>query len=180
MIQNLCNLVDENNMDTFYKIFIAEASQLPFFNELSDPNDVLTIINNLPETFQAMVIPFMPAKFSLSSGSQTSNGNVSWRHGISFPLVPQDAALQSLLKQYNNKEVVALMVRVSKSHLFGTQAQPLLFSYSDLNDSTKPGLKGYTISLQGETYGEAIYFEGKEAEFPVINRGLAFQLAGSL
>jgi len=180
MIYNLCNLVDDSNLDNFYKILICEASQLPSFNDLTPKAEVLGIMNSLPEEFQAMVIPFIREKHSLSSSPNSNNGNINWRHSISFPLVPQDEAIQSLLETFHNKQVVAFLVRVTHSHLYGTQQQPLLFSYSELHAPNKTGLKGFSLSLQGETYGKAFYFAGNEAEFPVINRGLAFQLAGSL
>jgi len=180
MIYNLCNLIDETNLDSFYKILIVEASKLPAFDHLTPKNEVLGIINSLPESFQAMVVPFMRDKHSLSSSPKNNNGNTIWNHGISFPVVPQDEAIQDLLESFQNREVVAFMVRITHSHLYGTQLQPLLFSYDELHSPNKLGLKGFTISLQGETYGAPMYFAGSEAEFPVINRGLAFQLAGSL
>lgn len=180
MIYNLCNLVDETNLDTFYKILIVEVSQLPVFDHLSPKDEVLSIINSLPETFRAMVVPFLREKHSVASTSRDNNGNNIWRHSISFPLVPQDEAIQTLLESFNKKEVVAFLVRITHSHLYGTQLQPLLFSYDELHSPNKLGLKGFSISLQGDTYGPPMYFAGSEVEFPVIKRGLAFQLAGSL
>lgn len=180
MIHNLCNLVDDSNLDNFYKILICEATQLPSFNELTPKAEVLGIMNSIPAEFQAMVVPFLREKHNLSSAPQDNNGNIKWRHSVSFPLVPQDEAIQSLLETYNNKEVVSFLVRVTHSHLYGTQQQPLIFSYSELHSPNKTGLKGFTLSMQGETHAPAFYFAGNESEFPVINRGLAFPLAGSL
>lgn len=180
MIHSLCNLVDELNFDTFYKATIIEATQLPFFDHLTPSEEILTIINNLSQAEQAMVVPFLPEKLNVSSGSIFNNGNKGYSHNISFPLVPQDAAIQALLENYNNQLVLVFISRLTHSYLYGTQAQPLLFSYNELHAPTKPALKGYTLSQQGRTYGPAVYFAGKEAEFPVINRGLAFELAGSL
>lgn len=180
MIQNLCNLVDELNFDTFYKATIIEASQLPKFNHLTPKSEVLAIINNLPDSFQAMVIPFLKKRFSLADGTKTPNGNIAFSPRISFPIVPQDAAIQALLDTYNNKEVLCFVTRVTHSYLYGTQAQPLLFTYDELHDTAPEGLKGYSLNLQGNSYAGALYFAGKEVDFPVINRGLAFELAGSL
>lgn len=180
MIHNLCNLVSDSNLDTFYKILIAEASQLPAFDHLTPKADVLGIINSLPNTFQAMVLPFLPEKHTLAAAAKLVNDNTQWNNSISFPLVPQDEAIQALLETFNNKEVVAFLVRISHSHLYGTQAQPLLFSYSELHAPTKTGLKGYNVTMQGDGYGAPMYFAGSESSFPVIKRGLAFELAGSL
>lgn len=180
MIQNLCNIIEESNLDTFYKILIAEASQLPTFSHLTPDEEVLTIINSLPESFQAMVVPFLPEKFSVSNNSRLRNGNKSHETSISLPLVPQDANIQSLLESYNNKLVVAFLTRHTHSHLYGTQAQPLLFKYDELHATSPTGLKGFTLQMAGEGYGAPKFFAGKESDFPVINRGLAFELAGSL
>lgn len=180
MIQNLCNIFNESSFDTFFKIVIIEATQLPKFNHLTPDEEVLSVVNSLPSAFQAMVIPFIPEKFSLSSNTALVNENKQYRHSVSLPLIPQDAAIQGLLESFNNKLVVAFVVRHSHSHLYGTSEQPLLFTYDELHAPTPAALKGYNLAMAGETYGAAKYFAGKETDFPVIDRGLAFQLAGSL
>lgn len=180
MIQSLCNLVDDTNLETFYKVTIIEASKLPVFNNLTPKEQILGIINSLPNSFQAMVLPLLPEKLGLTSGSDNTGGNSSFNHSISFPLVPQDAAIKALLDTYNNKLVVVFLTRLTHSYLYGTQAQPLLFSYDELHAPGPQALKGYTLSQRGRTYGSSIYFEGNEASFPVVNRGLAFKLAGSI
>lgn len=180
MIQNLCNVIDELNFDTFYKASIIEASQLPKFNHLTKDGEVLTIINNLPEEFQAMIIQFLPEKFSLDNSTNIVNGSRNYRTRFSLPLVPQDANIQNLLETYNNKEVVVLITRHTHSYLYGTSEQPLLFTYDELHAPGPTGLKGYNLSMGNDSYGAPKYFAGQESEFPIINRGLAFQLAGSL
>lgn len=180
MIQNLCNLVEDVNFDIFYKATIIEASQLPNFDHLTPNSEILGIINSLPESFQAMVVPFLREKFTITDGTRLNNSNVNFSPRISFPLVPQDAAIQELLNTYNNKEVVLFVSRLTHSYLYGTSAQPLLFTFDELHATTPTGLKGYTLNMQGDNYGPATYFAGRESEFPVLNRGLAFQLAGSL
>lgn len=180
MIHNLCNLVDDVNFDLFYKATIIEASQLPNFDHLSLNDDILGIVNSLPESFQAMVVPFIHEKFSLSDGTRINNGNINFNPKLSLPIVPQDANVQQLLNTFNNRQVVVLVTRRSHSYLYGTSAQPLLFTYSELHANNPTGLKGYTLNMQGDSYGPALYFAGRESEFPVIRRGLAFELAGSL
>lgn len=180
MIQNLCNIIEEENFDTFYKATIIEASQLPKFDHITSNSEILGIINSLPESFQAMVVPFLREKFNINAGTRLNNSNINWEPKISFPLVPQDAAIQNLLNTYNNKEVVLFVSRVTHSYLYGTSAQPLTFTFDELHATNPTGIKGYTLNMQGRSYGPAIYFAGRETEFPVVNRGLAFQLAGSL
>ena len=180
MIYNLCNLVDETNLDLFYKITIIEASQLPTFNHLSNKDDILNIINGIPSTFKAMIIPLLPEKLSLSHSDASRELNNRWSTRINFPVVPQDSAIQDLLNTYNNRDVVAFISRVTHSHLYGTQAQPLRFSFDELHSSTPSGLKGFTINLSGSGYGPAKYYAGKAADFEVVTKGLAFTLAGSL
>ena len=180
MINNLCNIVEDVNLDIFYKATVIEASQLPDFNNLTKDADVLGIVNSIPDTFQAMVLPFLPEKFSIAGNTQIRNGNKIYNSQISLPLLPQDANIQNLLEQYNNRLVVAFVTRHGHSYLYGTKAQPLLFTYDELHATTHTGLKGYTLKMKGEAYGPAKYFAGKESDFPVIRRGLAFQLAGSI
>jgi len=180
MIQDLCNVIEDINLDTYYKAFIIEASQLPSFNYLTPDAEILGIVNSLPVEFQAMLIRFIPEKFNLASRTAIQNGNKIHKYSVSLPLVPQDENIQNLLETYNNKEVVVFITRHTHSVLYGTQAQPLLFTYDDLNANTLTGIKGYDLAMAGDGYGAAKLFAGSEAAFPVINRGLAFQLAGSL
>jgi len=180
MIHNLCNVIDELNFDTFYKASIVEASQLPKFNHLTKDEEILGIINNLPEEFQAMIIRFLPEKFSLGNKTAIKNGTRIYQTDFSLPLVPQDANIQNLLETYNNKEVVVLITRHTHSYLYGTSEQPLLFTYDEMHAPSPIGLKGYNLSMSNDSYGAPKYFAGNETDFPIINRGLAFQLAGSL
>lgn len=180
MIQNLCNILEDVNFDTFYKATIIEASQLPEFNHLTKDIDILGIVNSIPQTFQAFVISFLPEKFSLSNDTTISNNQKIYDSRFSLPLVPQDANIQNLLETYNNKLVVAFITRHTHSSLYGTQAQPLLFTYDDMYSPTPGGLKGYNLKMSGRGYGAPKLFAGKETDFPIIERGLAFQLAGSL
>lgn len=159
---------------------IAEASALPRFDEVTPKEEVLSIINSLTVNSQAMVIPLLPEKYTLNSGAKLINGNSGFGHRISFPVVPPDAAIKSLLETFNNRMVIAFFTRITHSHLYGTSAQPLLFSFSELHAPDKKGLKGFTLDMQGDTYGSALYFAGREETFPVINRGLAFELAGTI
>lgn len=180
MIYNLANLVEENNFDTFHKATIIEASQLPTFNYLSNKQNILTVLNSIPPSAQAMVVPFLQENFNLANATQIKNGNKHYSTSFSFPLVPQDAAMQELLETYNNRLVVAFITRHSHSQLYGTQAQPLLFTFDELHANNTTGLKGYTLKMSGEGYGPPLYFEGAEADFPIVQRGLAFKLAGTL
>ena len=180
MIQNLCNLVEDINFDTYYKATIIEASQLPFFNHLTKDSDILGIVNSIPQTFQAFVISFIPEKFSLSNDTAISKNQKSYESRFSLPLVPHDVNIQNLLERYNNKLVVVFITRHTHSSLYGTQAQPLLFTYDEMHSPSPTGLKGFNLNMRGKGYGAPKHFAGKESDFPIVQRGLAFQLAGSL
>ena len=180
MIQNLCNIVEDVNFDTFYKATIIEASQLPHFNHLTKDNDILGIVNSIPQTFQAFVISFLPEKFSLGNDTTVRNTQKIYESKFSLPLVPQDANIQNLLETYNNKLVVTFITRHTHSSLYGTKAQPMLFTYDEMHSPSPAGLKGYNLNMRGQSYGAPKHFAGKESDFPIVQRGLAFQLAGSL
>ena len=127
-----------------------------------------------------MIIRFLPERFSLGNKTRIQNGSRLYDTDFSMPLTPQDANIQKLLEAYNNNEVVVLITRHTHSYLYGTSEQPLLFTYDELHNTSPSGLKGYTLSMTNVSYGAPLYFAGNEAEFPIVNRGLAFQLAGSL
>lgn len=180
MITNLCNLFTDFNLDTFYKIRIIEASQLPDFNHLTTKNDILAILNDLPETVQAMDIPLLPEKYSVKNDTKTRNNNKAYDTKITFPLLPQDSNLKTLLETYNNKLVIAFIFRKTYAHLYGTAAQPLLFLYDELHASNPTGIKGFSIELDGEGYGDAKYFTKNEQEIMPDMPYLAFTLAGTI
>lgn len=180
MIYDLCNIYSEINLDTFHQVSIIEATQLPSFNHLQNKMDILAILNSIPDSFQAIRVPLLPEKTSISCDTKISNGEKQYDSRIRFPLLPQDSALKELLETYNNKLVVALVKRNNQSHLYGTSDQPLLFVYDELHANNNQGLKGFDISLSGAGYGAPIYFSQEEiGQDPVID-GLAFELAGTL
>ncbi len=180
MITNLCNLVTDFNLDTFYKIRVIETSQLPDFNHLTNKIDVLAILNGIPETVQAMDIPLLPEKTSIKNDTKIRGGNKTYDAKISFPLVPMDDALKALLETYNNRLVIAFVFRKTHAHLYGTSAQPLLFSYDELHSPNTIGLKGFSITMDGESYGDAKYFTKTEQEIMPDIGYLAFTLSGTL
>lgn len=180
MITNLCNIVPDFNMDTFYKIRIILASELPSFNHLVTNDDILEILNNLPDTVPAMDIPLLPEKYNVKNDSKIRNGNKSFDTKITFTISPQDAAIKNLLETYNNRYVVAFIIRRTYSYLYGTPAQPLLFTYDELHANNPAGLKGFSIDLDGEGYGAAKYFEGNEDQILSNIPFLAFELSGPL
>ena len=180
MITNVCNIHTDFNFDTFNKVRIIEASQLPPFNHLMPKPDILAILNAVPETVQAMDIPLLPEKFSVKNDTKIKSGNKQYDTRISFPLLPQDENLKNLLETYNNKLVIAFLIRHHYSYLYGTQAQPLLFTYDELHAASPAGIKGYSLSMDGSGYGTAKYFSLSEQEImPDVNY-LAFTLSGTL
>lgn len=180
MITNLCNLVNDFNLDTFYKVRVIEASQLPVFNHLTTKSDILAILNDLPETVQAMDIPLLPEKYNVKNDTKIRSGNKTYDTKISLPVVPQDENIKALLETYNNKLVIAFIFRKTYAHLYGTAAQPLLFTYDELHASNPVGIKGFSISMDGEGYGDAKYYTNNEQEIMPDIGYLAFELAGTL
>ncbi len=180
MITNLCNLFTDFNLDTFYKIRIIEAGQLPDFNHLTSKLDILAIINDLPDTVQAMDVPLLPEKFTVKNDTKLRSGSKVYETKISFPLLPMDSNLKTLLETYNNKLVIAFLYRQTYAHLYGTAAQPLLFMYDELHASNPIGIKGFSLQLDGEGYGDAKYYTNPEQQIMPDMGYLAFTLAGTL
>lgn len=178
MIQELCNIGNEHIIDTFYKVSIFEASQLPAFNHLTNDAAVKSILDTIPDNYQVLLTDLLPENISVRNPSKITASGSTNQTTISFVVTPQDKNLQALLETYQNKEVVVLVSKRNTTHLYGTQAQPLLFSYSELNNNTPNGLKGYTINISGEGYGTTKLFEN--LTFTIYSRGLAFELAQEL
>lgn len=179
MVQDLRCIYRERDLRVFNQIFIVEATQLPLFSHLSKNEDVLTILNSIPETFQAM---HMALKFDHSVQNPTQLENNSTRNNvaISFPVGPQDQALRNVLDTYQNKEVVALLKKSNMHYLYGSSLHPLTFIYQELHGSNNEDQKGYSITLQGFAPAQPKLFTQAEIDANPIINGLAFELAQSL
>lgn len=177
MIYQLCNYNHEQ-IDTFYKVALIKKSSLSEFTSLSADDAITTIITNLPDTADAIITELLPENLKLSASNRITNEGAAFNISASFVLTPQDRNLQNLLELYNNQEVVMVLDKRLSTHIYGTSLQPLLLQYGELHSSKAQGLKGYTISLQGATNGATKILEG--VSLNIFNRGLAFQLAGSL
>jgi len=178
MIQELCNIGNEHSIDTFYKIAIIEASQLQKFNHLTPYATIESIITNIADSYQVLITDLLPKNIQVANPSKINDSGVTYDVKISFVLTPQDKNLQALLETYINKEVIALVSKRNTSHLFGTTAQPLLFKYSAIHTNDPSTLKGYAVTLEGETNGPEKMFEN--IAFNIYTRGLAFQLAAEM
>lgn len=175
MIQQICNTGNEHLIDTFHKVSIIEASQLPKFSHLSTDDFILNILENIPDDYQVLLADLLPESISVRNPIKVNSSGTTNKTSISFVLTPQDKNLQALLNTYQNQEVVILVSKRNTTHLYGTANQPLLFTFSELNNPKPNGLKGYTVSISGEGYGDTKIFEN--IIFTIYNRGLAFQLA---
>lgn len=175
MIQELCNIGNEHHIDTFYKIAIIEKSHLPNFSYLTPDATIESYITNLPDTAQVLITDLLPKNISVSNPTKISTSGKLYAPSISFLITPLDKNLQTLLETFNNKEVVVLISKHTTSHLYGTQAQPLLFSYAPSHSNDPSRIKGYKISCKGSCFGADKHFEN--IEFNIYTRGLAFQLA---
>lgn len=180
MVYDLCNLYEQDNLDTFHEINIISTKNLPEFNDLDKNDDVLSLINSLPQEHNILRIPLMPEKYSVRSETRILKNNKKFETKINFPLTPQDRNLKQILDMYNNQTVVVFLKRHLQSQLYGTGMQPLLMTYEELHSSKSTGLKGFTLNIEGTTYGASRYFTAAEVEDSPIVQGLAFELAGSL
>jgi len=178
MIQEICNIGNEHLIDTFYKVSIFEATQLTKFNHLTADAVIQDILENVANDAQVLLADLLPNSISVSNPVKVKASGTTNNTSISFVLTPQDKNLQTLLNTYQNKEVVILISKRNTTHLYGTTAQPLLFTFSELNNARPDGLKGYSVSISGEGYGDVKLFE--DIAFNIYNRGLAFQLAQQL
>lgn len=177
MIYQLCNFNHEQ-IDTFYKVAIINKKALSEFTALSADDAITDIITNLPDTADAIITELLPEDLKLTAGNKISAEGTSFVVRSSFILTPQDRNLQNLLELYQNQEVVMVLDKRLATHIYGTPLQPLLFSYTELHSNKAQGAKGYTISIQGAANGASKILEG--VALNIFNRGLAFQLAGSL
>lgn len=178
MIQEICNIGTEHLIDTFYKVAIFEATQLPKFNHLTPDETIKSYLDNIPSDYQVLLTDLLPDSISVQNPTKISASGTTNQTTINFVVTPQDKNLQALLETYLNKEVVVLVSKRNTTHLYGTSAQPLLFKFNELNNPKASGLKGYTIILNGEGYGSTKIF--KNFTFGIYERGLAFQLAQQL
>ena len=175
MIQEICNIGNEHLIDTFHKVAIFESSQLAKFNHLTPEATIQSIFETVPDDYQVLLTDLLPNNIQVSHSTTIKDDGKAYNTRISFILTPQDKSLQDLLETYNNQEVVILISKRNTTHLYGTSAQPLLFRYSELNSNNPSQIKGYTVILEGQSYGPTKHFE--DVTFTIYSRGLAFQLA---
>ncbi|MDO6813809.1 hypothetical protein [Tenacibaculum soleae] len=178
MIQEIKNHIDDHHIDTFYKIAVFEKSYLPNFTHLTPDAVIEDYITNITDSSQVMLLNLLQNNIKVNHSSSAKSPGKLYKTKISFTVTPQDKNVQQLLETYNNKEVVVLVSKRETNHLYGTTAQPLLFSFSELNNAKPNVIKGYSIQLTGTGYGGTKLFE--EVTFNVFTRGLALQLAASL
>jgi len=179
MVQDLRCIYKERDLRVFNEIFIVEATQLPLFSHLDKDEDVLSIMNSIPEDFQAM---HMALKFdhSLQNPTKLKDNETSNDVSISFPIGPQDKNLRNLLETYQNKLVVALLKKSSSHYFYGSTLHPLTFIYQELHGSNFEDQKGYSITIQGFSPAQPKLFTQVQInENPIIS-GLAFYLAQDL
>ncbi|MGB5818834.1 MAG: hypothetical protein WBG90_05065 [Saonia sp.] len=175
MIHQLCNIGHEHHIDTFYRVAVFEAGQMPSFNHLTDLGTVEDIITNIPDSAQVFLTDLLPNNIRVTHRTRISAAGKLFSNDISFLLTPQDKNLQDLLNTYNNREVIAMVSKRNTTHLYGTSDRPLLLRYDELNNPQPNSLKGYSIKINGNTYGTSKLFES--VDFNIYSRGLAFELA---
>ncbi|WP_421801777.1 hypothetical protein [Flagellimonas sp.] len=178
MIYELCNLANEHHIDTYHKVAVFKADNFPYFSHLTKDSAVLDMITNLSDGSDVILSDLLPNNIRVSHGTRFSANGKLFTNNIGFILTPQDKNLQELLEGYNTQEVVILVSKRNTSHLYGTKAQPLTLTYSELNSPQPGAMKGYNLSITGDTYGKSRLFE--EVTFNIYERGLAFELAQTI
>ncbi|TXK73938.1 hypothetical protein [Mesonia sp. HuA40] len=180
MVYNFCNQQLDASLDTSKTISIIKKSHLPLFNHLDRKKSILQVLNSLPDTADAIHMPFLIEKNSINAATNVRNQNEAWSLSIQFPFTPQNANVLQVLNTYNNTEVVALIHKTNSAKLYGTSLQPLLFTFEEINSPVPQSLKGFSISITGRTYGSPLYFTNQEITENPIVQGLAFPLSGPL
>lgn len=175
MIYELCNLGNEHHIDTFYRVALFKADSFPYFSHLTKDANVEDMITNLADSSDVIISELLPNNIGVSQNTRFSSSGKLYVTNIGFTLTPQDKNLQGLLDGYNAQEVVVLVSKRNTSHLYGTKAQPLTMTYSELNSPQASSIKGYGIQIAGESYGRPRLFE--HIDFNIYDRGLAFELA---
>lgn len=175
MIVDLCNVGHEHHVDAFDKIAVFAASSLPYFSHISSDAVIEDIITNIPDGAQVFLAQLLRNNINVVHRTQFGENGKQFNTTINFTLTPQDKNLQELLNTYNGQEVAVLVSKVNSSHLYGTKAQPLLFTYAEQNSPSPNTVKGYSVEIKGVGYGPGKLFES--VAFNIYERGLAFELA---
>jgi len=178
MIYELCNLGNEHHIDSFYKIAVFKADNFPYFSHLTKDDIVRDMITNLSDSSEVILSDLLPNNIQVAHSTRYSANGKLYATNIGFALTPQDKYLQQLLEGYNTQEVVVLVSKRNTAHLYGTKAQPLTLTYSEINSPQAGSMKGYSIDISGSTYGKTRLFD--KVIFNIYERGLAFELAQSL
>ena len=177
MIYQICNN-DHEQIETFFKIAIIKKTAFNYFNHLVSDSALQTLIENIPENAEAMIIDLLPENLDINANSRIGSGGSYWRVRANFTVTPLDRALQDLLEQYLNQEVIILLERYGSNSVYGTTEKPLIFSYAERHDSQAQNLRGYTVNISGDTLAGSRILDNVEIDF--YSRGLAFQLARDL
>lgn len=177
MIYNLCNIGNEQNA-TFNRASIIKKTSVPAFNHLASDATIQQHITNISVNSDAINLDLLPENLSHNQNTRTSADGTTYNVSARTILTPLDKNLQQLLEGYNNQEVLLLLEKPGVSFLYGTPTSPLIFTYNEQHNNTAQGLKGYGINISGECLGASKQFE--TIVFDIFDRGLAFQLAGSL
>lgn len=178
MIYNLCQT--ENDHRLFDQISIYQVDDIGDFDEIDSPVSILSILNAMPNTGNALHLQIAPNIVDLSIDREEDNLTTFYDNEISFPLTPLDANLKELLERYEMRRVVVLMKKSDQWYLLGTKLKPLTFRHSFLYTPDQSNKRGYNINISGATYHEGIYFTQAQIDADPINNGLAFELAQSL
>ena len=178
MITTICNLRHEGHIDSFYKIVVLRSQYLRSFTPFMDSLELQEVFSNLLEAVDGFDMELLPDNVNVTHAAINGPNGSRYNTSASFFVSPQEEETKALMEQFLNNEVVVLIHKNTKVHIYGTKEQPLLFSYSEVNGNSPGTLKGYTVSVSGSTTAGALYMPS--TDFNIINKGLAFTLARQL
>jgi len=158
MIHQFCNTQHEGHVDSFCKILILKSSILSFFTHFKAADEVFDMVTNLPDGVDALIVDLLYNDINVQKGTRVSGNGKLFNNDITFTITPQSKEVITALDVFNNNEVVALLFKKTTSQLYGTTAQPLVFSYSEINGPAPGDIKGYQVNVTGDTYGECFVF----------------------
>ena len=90
---------------------------------------------------------------SIIAKQKTSSSGFFWDYSISLIIEKQTNSIYSSLEHYSNKSVVlALELFDNRVFIYGSEAQPLNFLFSEINPKTSKGVLGIKMNFYGKCY----------------------------
>ncbi len=165
------------NIKFFKSIVIVHRKHLSDFNEHTHEERLIEIINNIPESADALHIKLLPdnltPRVSHKSGKMGKYSDVK----MNFDVIGQSQHAEDLFDSFHNEPVIGIVYSEEETAIYGTKVTPLIFSYKEVNPRATQ-YHGYQISLAAKVYGKTKRLGRLNVAF--VNNGLAFTLARTI